>query len=229
MNMSADTPARMRLATLCASAALAAPLAVQADALIDPDGTGATRVFPSQATTTTGDLAGERLVIGFSDGEGTLEVNAEAEVNGVTSLVNVGDLEIAQRDNERGELRVVGNGSAGSASVYQSGDFRLGANSDSFLSILDGGQFFSNNSAADNGAFGLLIGSYAQAWHLRDGLRVNDRLHNWRAYGENSFVLPHPSWRNTAWIKRNPWFETELIPALQARIGQIRKTAYDPA
>ena len=37
MNMSADTPARMRLATLCASAALAAPLAVQADALIDPD------------------------------------------------------------------------------------------------------------------------------------------------------------------------------------------------
>ena len=161
MNMSADTPARMRLATLCASAALAAPLAVQADALIDPDGTGATRVFPSQATTTTGDLAGERLVIGFSDGEGTLEVNAEAEVNGVTSLVNVGDLEIAQRDNERGELRVVGNGSAGSASVYQSGDFRLGANSDSFLSILDGGQFFSNNSAADNGAFGLLIGSYA--------------------------------------------------------------------
>jgi uracil-DNA glycosylase len=54
-------------------------------------------------------------------------------------------------------------------------------------------------------------------------------LPNWRAYGENSFVLPHPSWRNTAWIKRNPWFETELIPALQARIGQIRKTAYDPA
>ncbi|MDC3264749.1 uracil-DNA glycosylase family protein [Planktomarina temperata] len=75
----------------------------------------------------------------------------------------------------------------------------------------------------------LLIGSYAQAWHLRDGLRVNDRLRNWRAYGENSFVLPHPSWRNTAWIKRNPWFETELIAALQARIGQIRKMAYDPA
>ena len=75
----------------------------------------------------------------------------------------------------------------------------------------------------------LLIGSYAQAWHLRDGLQVNDRLRNWRAYGENSFVLPHPSWRNTAWIKRNPWFETELIPALQARIGQIRKMAYDPS
>ena len=75
----------------------------------------------------------------------------------------------------------------------------------------------------------LLIGSYAQAWHLSDGLRVNDRLRNWRAYGENRFVLPHPSWRNTAWIKRNPWFETELIPALQARIGQIRKMAYDPS
>ena len=78
-------------------------------------------------------------------------------------------------------------------------------------------------------ALTLLIGSYAQAWHLSDGLRVNDRLRNWRAYGENSFVLPHPSWRNTAWIKRNPWFETELIPALQARIGQIRKMAYDPS
>ena len=75
----------------------------------------------------------------------------------------------------------------------------------------------------------LLIGSYAQAWHLHDGLRVNDRLRNWRAYGENSFVLPHPSWRNTGWIKRNPWFETELIPALQERIGQIRKMADDPA
>ena len=75
----------------------------------------------------------------------------------------------------------------------------------------------------------LLIGSYAQAWHLRDGLRVNDRLRNWCAYGENSFVLPHPSWRNTGWIKRNPWFETELIPALQERIGQIRKMADDSA
>jgi uracil-DNA glycosylase len=75
----------------------------------------------------------------------------------------------------------------------------------------------------------LLIGTYAQAWYLCDGLRVNDRLRNWRAYGENSFVLPHPSWRITAWIKRNPWFETELIPTLQAGIDQIRKTAYDPA
>lgn len=161
MIVSADKRARARLAALCASAVLVAPVAVQADALIDPDGTGATRVYPSQPTTTTGDLAGERLVIGFSDGEGTLEVNAENAVNGVTSLVNVGDLEIAQRDNERGELRVVGDGTAGSASVHQSGDFRLGANSDSVLSILNGGQFFSSTSAADNGAFGLLIGSYA--------------------------------------------------------------------
>ena len=33
--------------------------------------------------------------------------------------------------------------------------------------------------------------------------------------------LPHPSWRNTAWLKRNPWFEAELVPELRARVAAL--------
>ena len=33
--------------------------------------------------------------------------------------------------------------------------------------------------------------------------------------------LPHPSWRNTGWLKRNPWFEAELVPELRARIAAV--------
>lgn len=69
----------------------------------------------------------------------------------------------------------------------------------------------------------VLIGGYAQAWHLRDGLTMQVRMQKWRSYGPDSFVLPHPSWRNNGWIKRNPWFETELIPVLQNRILNARE------
>ncbi|MES2548722.1 MAG: uracil-DNA glycosylase family protein, partial [Pseudomonadota bacterium] len=35
------------------------------------------------------------------------------------------------------------------------------------------------------------------------------------------FPLPHPSWRNTGWLKRHPWFEAELLPALRARVREV--------
>lgn len=63
----------------------------------------------------------------------------------------------------------------------------------------------------------LLIGGYAQEWHLGKG-RVTDRVRDWRALAPQVFCLPHPSWRNTAWLKRHPWFETDTLPALRAAL-----------
>ena len=61
----------------------------------------------------------------------------------------------------------------------------------------------------------LLIGGYAHRWHLGGPARpVSDVVREWRAAGEAVMSLPHPSWRNTAWLRRNPWFEAELVPEL---------------
>ena len=43
----------------------------------------------------------------------------------------------------------------------------------------------------------------------------------WRDHAPGLFPLPHPSWRNTAWLKRNPWFTAELLPALRARVQEV--------
>ncbi|MEO9823217.1 MAG: uracil-DNA glycosylase family protein [Paracoccaceae bacterium] len=64
----------------------------------------------------------------------------------------------------------------------------------------------------------LLIGGYAQKWHLKEKSGVTDITKRWREFGPNVFPLPHPSWRNTGWIKKHPWFETELLPALRTSI-----------
>ncbi|WP_099827380.1 uracil-DNA glycosylase family protein [Oceaniglobus indicus] len=66
----------------------------------------------------------------------------------------------------------------------------------------------------------LLIGGYAQKWHLGPG-RVADHVAGWRAHAPTIFPLPHPSWRNTAWIRKNPYFEADLLPALRARIAEV--------
>jgi uracil-DNA glycosylase len=66
----------------------------------------------------------------------------------------------------------------------------------------------------------LLVGSYAQAWHL--GERAKKSMHEtveaWREYAPRYIPLPHPSWRNNAWLKRNPWFADELLPYLRRRV-----------
>jgi uracil-DNA glycosylase len=66
----------------------------------------------------------------------------------------------------------------------------------------------------------LLVGGYAQAWHLRERAKptLTDTVAAWREYGPAVFPLPHPSWRNSGWLKRRPWFEAELVPALRARV-----------
>ena len=65
----------------------------------------------------------------------------------------------------------------------------------------------------------LLVGAYAQRWHLGPG-RVTDRVRDWRDLAPTTFCLPHPSWRNTAWLKRHPWFETETLPALRQALRE---------
>jgi uracil-DNA glycosylase len=71
----------------------------------------------------------------------------------------------------------------------------------------------------------LTIGMYAHAWHIGAARAptLTDTVRNWRdIHGSGSsphvLPLPHPSWRNTAWLKRNPWFETDLLPFLKTEI-----------
>ncbi|WP_033079308.1 uracil-DNA glycosylase family protein [Thalassotalea sp. ND16A] len=68
----------------------------------------------------------------------------------------------------------------------------------------------------------LVIGQYAQAYHLADaGLSVTERVKSWRTYWPDMVPLPHPSPRNNLWLRRNPWFETEVLPPLRQRISAI--------
>jgi len=69
----------------------------------------------------------------------------------------------------------------------------------------------------------LLVGAYAQKWHLgkRREKTLTQTVQRWQTYrSEGVFTLPHPSWRNTGWIKKNPWFESETLPALKSDILQ---------
>jgi uracil-DNA glycosylase len=70
--------------------------------------------------------------------------------------------------------------------------------------------------------FTLVIGQYAQAWHLPDeAASLTDTVAGWRAHWPAILPLPHPSPRNNGWLKRNPWFETEVLPALRARVAEV--------
>jgi len=67
----------------------------------------------------------------------------------------------------------------------------------------------------------LLVGSYAQRYHLGSAAKptLGETVCAWRDYPPGVMPLPHPSWRNSAWLKRNPWFEEELLPDLRARVS----------
>ncbi|MEL6290213.1 MAG: uracil-DNA glycosylase family protein [Pseudomonadota bacterium] len=71
----------------------------------------------------------------------------------------------------------------------------------------------------------VLVGSYAQRWHLGGDAdaTLTETVRNWRRFAFRNeapriFVLPHPSWRNNAWLKANPWFEAETLPELRAAV-----------
>jgi uracil-DNA glycosylase len=72
----------------------------------------------------------------------------------------------------------------------------------------------------------LLIGQYAQSYYLSDakyyrGSSVTDTVINWNKFGDNYFPLPHPSPRNTLWLKKNSWFESKTIPQLRKRVSNV--------
>ncbi|KWW38424.1 uracil-DNA glycosylase [Cupriavidus metallidurans] len=66
----------------------------------------------------------------------------------------------------------------------------------------------------------LLVGSYAQAYYLQGkvGATMTEIVRDFRRFGPNLFPLPHPSWRVVGWMRKQPWFEAELLPALQAAV-----------
>ena len=93
----------------------------------------------------------------------------------------------------------------------------------------------------------VLVGAHAQAWHLRrlgqEALlrgTLSETVANWRAFADlrapEVFALPHPSWRNTGWLRKNPWFDAEVAPRLReavarglaARADQVRRASPAP-
>lgn len=70
----------------------------------------------------------------------------------------------------------------------------------------------------------LVIGQYAQAHHF-PGARasVTSTVQAWREHWPNVIPLPHPSPRNNIWLRRNPWFEEELLPHLRVRVEEVLK------
>ena len=70
----------------------------------------------------------------------------------------------------------------------------------------------------------VLIGGYAQKWHIGDQMEktLTATVRKWQNFlDQGVMVTPHPSWRNNAWLKRNPWFETELLPELRKRVRSL--------
>lgn len=77
------------------------------------------------------------------------------------------------------------------------------------------------------------IGKYAQDYHMAENARrtLTETVHNWRAVFEEPargqpgrpriLPLPHPSWRNNGWLKRNPWFEAEILPVLRSEVARL--------
>jgi uracil-DNA glycosylase len=73
----------------------------------------------------------------------------------------------------------------------------------------------------------LVIGQYAQAWHLGgDFAGLTATVRRWREILDSArrpriLPMPHPSWRNNAWLSRNRWFEDELLPVLRREVRTI--------
>lgn len=70
------------------------------------------------------------------------------------------------------------------------------------------------------------VGAHAQKWHMGEKAAGNltDTVRNWRAgltLSPAVIPMPHPSWRNNAWLKANPWFIAEVIPDVQRRVREL--------
>ncbi len=69
----------------------------------------------------------------------------------------------------------------------------------------------------------LVIGQYAQDYHLANSppKMVTETVKAWKKFWPTQLPLPHPSPRNNLWLKRNPWFQKELLPILQSQIKML--------
>jgi uracil-DNA glycosylase len=69
----------------------------------------------------------------------------------------------------------------------------------------------------------LLVGHHAQARYLGRAREktMTETVMNWRRYVPEFLPTPHPSWRTTQWLKKNPWFETDLIPEIRRRLVSL--------
>ncbi len=68
----------------------------------------------------------------------------------------------------------------------------------------------------------LVIGKYAQAYHLDDARStLTETVRAWREYWPSTVPLPHPSPRNNIWLRKNSWFESDLLPSLQERVKTV--------
>ncbi|TQV80205.1 uracil-DNA glycosylase family protein [Exilibacterium tricleocarpae] len=68
----------------------------------------------------------------------------------------------------------------------------------------------------------LLIGSYAQAYYLEDSYKtLTERVRAWRDCLPRALPLVHPSPRNRLWLRKNPWFEEDVVPFLRQRVRTL--------
>lgn len=70
----------------------------------------------------------------------------------------------------------------------------------------------------------LVIGKYAMDWHIgaKQGKTLTETVQNWKSFWPRQLPMPHPSPRNGIWLKKNPWFEKDVIPSLQKRVKQAQ-------
>ncbi len=75
-------------------------------------------------------------------------------------------------------------------------------------------------SVLPDDALTLLVGSYAQAAYLphTKKLTLTKRVEKYEEFLPAFLPLPHPSWRSTGWMRKNPWFEETIVPDLQTRV-----------
>lgn len=69
----------------------------------------------------------------------------------------------------------------------------------------------------------LLVGHYAQRWYLKGQMKktMTETVRAYQEYLPAFLPTPHPSWRTTHWLKKNPWFEAEIIPDLRRRVRRL--------
>ena len=68
----------------------------------------------------------------------------------------------------------------------------------------------------------VVLGQYAQAYHLdQEGMSLTETVMAWRTHWPSVIPLPHPSPRNNLWLRRNSWFEAEVLPALRQRVSEV--------